>query len=531
MPAAEIKALRQAGKLDEALAMAQEELNANPENIWGKRNISWVYYEYLKKYADTTDFELFKETLIKIQELKLQEDEKILYDNSAWQVGKMVFHLNSQNNIDYNQIYELFLIIKEFHFTKLSDAYSFLLKAFQKAFKEKKNEGFNASAFENNSRYRELIQWWGLEHFQEKDYQPEEFNNRKIMSLVEQVIISYSKTILIGDQNLSIRERIEGQSENNLVNPDQVDEFMPFLDQVIKNHGEYQYPLYFKAKLLEAIGKNQEAITFLIPFVKKKKRDFWTWELLGELHGIDSDEHFACLCKALSLKTQDKFLIGARETFANILIEKAMFDEAKTEIEEIVRVRTKNEWKISNSIQSLTQAQWYPNATARKNNRDLYKQYEGLAEDILYHNHPEETVIVEFVNESKKMLNFVKSQNFNGFFKYEGLLESPNVGDVIKIRYADQGDKNDNYFQVFTAKNISDKESLKNLEAHKSDYGNINIPNGKNFGFVNGVFIPDYLITKHNLTDEQSVKFQALLSYNKQKKEWSYRCYDLKVLN
>ena len=41
MPSKEIKELRQSGELEQALAMAQNELDAAPENIWGKRNISW----------------------------------------------------------------------------------------------------------------------------------------------------------------------------------------------------------------------------------------------------------------------------------------------------------------------------------------------------------------------------------------------------------------------------------------------------------------------------------------------------------
>jgi|TARA_B110000908_G_C10196333_1_gene423109 protein involved in temperature-dependent protein secretion len=48
MPAKEIKELRKSGKLREALTMAQDELQADPTNIWAKRNISWVYYDELK---------------------------------------------------------------------------------------------------------------------------------------------------------------------------------------------------------------------------------------------------------------------------------------------------------------------------------------------------------------------------------------------------------------------------------------------------------------------------------------------------
>jgi len=49
----EIKELRQAGKLDEALQMANQALEAEPDNIWNKRAAAWVYYDYLKKKRST----------------------------------------------------------------------------------------------------------------------------------------------------------------------------------------------------------------------------------------------------------------------------------------------------------------------------------------------------------------------------------------------------------------------------------------------------------------------------------------------
>jgi len=44
----EIKELRQAGKLEEALQMANQALETDPDNIWNKRAIAWVYYDYIK---------------------------------------------------------------------------------------------------------------------------------------------------------------------------------------------------------------------------------------------------------------------------------------------------------------------------------------------------------------------------------------------------------------------------------------------------------------------------------------------------
>ena len=68
MPSKEIKELRQAGKLEEAYAMALTEMQADPNNIWGKRNMSWVLYAQMSDSAE--NLPLF---LLKLEELKSLE--------------------------------------------------------------------------------------------------------------------------------------------------------------------------------------------------------------------------------------------------------------------------------------------------------------------------------------------------------------------------------------------------------------------------------------------------------------------------
>ena len=59
-------------------------------------------------------------------------------------------------------------------------------------------------------------------------------------------------------------------------------EFIPKLDTIIDHHPEYQYPSYFKAKILLKLGDLDQMLAALIPFAKKKKNDFWVWETLAE---------------------------------------------------------------------------------------------------------------------------------------------------------------------------------------------------------------------------------------------------------
>ncbi len=126
----EIKELRQAGKLDEALQMANQALEAEPDNILNKRAAAWVYYDYLKKYAQPDSFDAFKDNLIKIKNLQLPDDKKMIFDNCTWQIGSILFSLHKSEHVDYGKINEVFEIIRDFHITKPSEAYSFIYKAF-----------------------------------------------------------------------------------------------------------------------------------------------------------------------------------------------------------------------------------------------------------------------------------------------------------------------------------------------------------------------------------------------------------------
>ena len=58
----QIKELRQSGKLDEALNLAWKDLEQNIDNVFAKRNLSWVYFEFIKKYTTELAKTIFKNT-------------------------------------------------------------------------------------------------------------------------------------------------------------------------------------------------------------------------------------------------------------------------------------------------------------------------------------------------------------------------------------------------------------------------------------------------------------------------------------
>jgi len=483
----EVKELRKSGKLEEALAMANQDLEKEPANIWNKRSIAWVYHDYLKEYASKENIENFIEYLNKIRLLELPADENMIFDSSAYQIGKLIFSLAHEEHINHRNVNQIFEHIKDFHFTKPSEAYSFLYKAFHKCYKTWED-------------YISFADWWNFDNFSSQDYLSEEFKGKKIMSVVEQAYIAYSKKLLEGEAV----DTPLGRALVKRINKSKINDFLSKLDTIIERHPEYQYPPYFKAKLLLALGDEEEVLSNFIPFAKKKRNDFWVWELLADTFSPEDERKMACLCKALSLRTPNEFLINTRQKIAKILVEQNKFEEAKTEIEKILSARNDNNWKIPQQVIEWEEQDWYKNTQSKNDNFSFYKRHLKIAEEILFADIPEEIVVVEFVNENKSILNFIKDKSKHGFFKYSGMLENPKIGDLLSVRFSGEG--LDGFYKALSIKKVSDETPC---NAIKEFSGNLKMREPANFGFVEDVFVEPSLIVRHELNNDDVIRGKA----------------------
>lgn len=497
MPAKEIKELRQSGKLEEALIMAKAELEAQPDNIWSKRNISWVYYDYLKQNLDCNNFDLFSFYLSEISKLQLAVEEKMFFDNVAWQIGSFVFKTLGNPNFQYAKLFQVYEMIKTFSFSKPSEGYSFLFKALHKFLKDGDN-------------YIQFADWWDFENFRDEDFQKDKLENgREIMAIVEQAYIAYAKHLLP-------KHNTDGKL---IFDKEKALTCIEKLSLLEEKHPEYQYPPYFKAKLLLAVGDKDHMLESLLPFAKKKRNDFWVWEILADAFSNDPEKVFACYCKALSCKSPEEMLVGLRQKMARILIAKNNYNEAKTEIELLVKSRNENTYRIPNEVINWQSQEWYRQASVLRSNNDFYKKFISEAEAILYYDTPEETIIVEFVNADKKILNFIASESKFGFLKYDRFFKDVNIGDTLKVRF--QSGSNEGMHQLYTAIKIDD-DSFKKQFLKEVD-GIVRIQSGKPFGFLNEIFIHPSLVTKLKLEDGMSFKGNAMKSYNREKKIWRWK--------
>lgn len=502
MSASEIKRLRTEGKLDEALALAKEALIADSENIWNKRNISWVYHGYLKKCAQDVDVEGFIENLECIKSLELPEEEQMLYNNVGFQISNILHKLYSPEQVDYQKVGQLFDSFRGLALSKPSEGYSAIMSAMVRV----------AAQW---IHFIEFVDWWGLENLMPKDFVGEEYNKRMMQSLAEKVYSAYSRKLIEG-------EPLDAYGTQRRIDKEKIAAFIPKLDEVMEKHPDYRYLPYYKAQMLLELGSDEDALSAFLPFAKQKRNDFWVWEIMAKIFEDNKELHFACYCKALSLKTPDEFLLKVRQTFAGLLVERQMYNEAKTEITQILKTREEKGWKIPGQVQMMISTDWFKEATENTNNRKLYNQYKSEAEKILYKDVPEQYIAVEFVNRNKKVLNFVRGMEDSGFFGYDRLLENPEIGMVLKVQMEARGDSGRQV--VHTAEAVEDfEEVIDRIPAMKIVSGSIRIPHGKDFGFVDNIFVAPPVVNSSNLVDGQAITAMVVYSFNKSKNEWSWR--------
>lgn len=497
MPAKEIKELRKSGKLLEAFNMAKAELDAQPDNIWAKKNISWVYYDYLTQSTKNQNTDNFIHCLTEIRKLELPAEDKMLTDKIAWKIGLFLFSILKTKDIQHSKLFQVYEISQTFDYSKPSEGYSVLFKALHKFLKD-------------GDKYIQFADWWNFDNFREEDYQNDKMPDGKdMMSIVEQAYIAYGKHLL---------PKVNFGNET-IFNKEKAVSFIEKLTVLDEKYSHYTYPQYYKAKLLLATGDRDNMLVALLPFAKKKQGAFWVWDVLADAFITDVDKVFSCYCKGLLCKSPAEMVVGLRQKIAKILISKELYNEAKTELLLIEKVKIDKKQNIPAIILNWKSQEWYKNAVDEKSNSNFYKKHISNAESILFYDIPDENIIVEYVNTEKKILNFIASESKYGFLKYDRFFRDVKIGDVLNVRF--QGGKNEGIHQLYTANKVNDDNFKKQF--FRDVNGTIKIQLGKSFGFIENIYIHPALITKLKLTDGLNFKGSAMKTYNKEKKQWSWK--------
>ena len=491
----DIITLCKAGQLTEAYERAQTDLQATPSDVWAQREVGWALYYMLKAAAHSCNKQAFFAHLEEFAKLDaLTTQDKLLFESILWAMGNFIRQLPKTQ---FEDIQRLFSQLGSYTFTP-SKAYSFLLKAFL--------------GFKQWSGLAAFIEWWNLDNLLPEDYQPFlTAHGNSIMSLAEQAYIAYSKALLMmNDKN-------------------KTSQFIPKLEKLIDNYPDMTYPGYFCGKLMLSMGAAQEeALQMVMPFARKKQKDFWVWQLLGDVYKNEPDTRLACYLRATHCKAKEDFLGKVRLKLASIYYSRKDYNRAKFQLDTFVTNYKQNGWNIPAEAWSYAQDPLIQHAVADKSDGINYNQ---VTRPILYLGANESIAVAAYVNAAQKYGIIVYGERMRAKVKLSQFHLPVQEGQLIKLYWLPSKVKDGNITilgaETVDSADFSDNPYLKKIE------GKIEKQAYNPFAFIKGkgirCFISPSLVSKYQLAGNEKVAALALLNYNKKKAEWAWSCVSLEI--
>ena len=489
----DLTALCKAGRTQEAYKLATDDIyNGIP---WAHKGLGWVIFYLVKEAKEKSDFNLLMASLNElkcISELNTRDDD-MLFDNILLKIAQFTKdNIQPQSPDSFAKLSSLFAWLRQYDFSA-SKYRSFLLSLFIKFY------GWDQMA--------DFIDWWDLRTLTAEDYAPfKTQGGRKVLSLAERAYIAKSKALLLSDD--SARKKA----------------FAADLEALCESHPEMTYTNYFCGKLLVATGATeQEAIKAILPFARKKKSEFWVWQLLGEIFIDDPQKQMACLVRATMCKTKEEFLGKVRVKLASLYVLSKQFDKARFQIDKVTNCYLGNGWRLAPEVVDWIGSPWFAETTPDSTTMPDFK---SITDGILTADALTAFAFVTYVSETSKKTALVYGQRKRAMLR----LNIPTKpGDILKISFEETPDGKVNVFHA------QQTTMPTGLTYAKNASGTVVRPTGKDFAFVkagaDSLFVSPAIVKEHDIKGGEKVEALAIMDYNRTRDNWNWVCAKLKRLN
>lgn len=314
--------LRKAGRLDEALSLARQMLEAQPGEVQRLQELAWVHYAFIKAYPD--DPQRVLPHLQELVVLKLAwEGEQMLVRSLAWAIVKAGH--NWVRNKWWTQTGDILALVMH---VQLLPAPTYCPRAalLQLALKI-------ASQWD---LFEAFVYWWNPEWLKPDDYQPVQVPGRKqaLPPLAERLYIALAKRLLVPPYHEDMmRDRVAQ------------------LQAISNKYPHFQYTRWYAGKLLLALGDTESARKDLLPFLSKNQKAFWAWQILAETwRESDPQKALQAYCKAITLSRDESFLVRLREDLAALLFSMGNDAAAKAEVLRLTQTRLDQGWRLPGRV-------------------------------------------------------------------------------------------------------------------------------------------------------------------------------------
>lgn len=499
----EITKLRKDGNLSEAYNECKLLLNNQPDDKFVRISMAWCLKSISERCSDTVDDERMVKVLMQLSSLKLHEvGEQALNNKFVWDIRKLFIKRASNPDAVVALADNVFEQLKLMQFEKPQKYYSCLVSAFVLA------KGRQSATWQH---FVEFMDWWGFDNFMPADFERVKSSKRgqSIMSLAERAYSAYSKCLM--EQHMAGNDMTA-----------KIQAFLLRLDEISASHPEFTYTLLHKAKLLLLLNRKDEALQAIRLYARTKPIDFRVWKTLADT--IDDDaSRLACYCRVLSTISDTRFVGRERIKVAALMHQFGDDANAKLEIEQYVTTYRNAGWHIPQSVENMMAQDWYKSTEAAAQNTTYYSQHTALAEQLLYADMPEVAIIVTHYNPEKQVCQFVTSDHQHGFFYTTRIKFRFANNYIYRVRFAGELQPNEPS-KILSCRVEKNTAPYENVFFKKLD-GELKIPYGKTFGFVDDVFVDNGLMT--GIDNGAKVKITAVVTFSPSKQTYGWRAVRL----
>ena len=401
----DVFSLRKSGQLDDAYRIAIERMSASDNNEWDLRALSWCLIDLVKREANLNASPSLSKYAAELKDLNIPADEDLLLKQRDYALslcsleGKAIQNARNlsksgqheQAIVEFRQLqrnnptdieiatslgWEIYKVSK--NFLENGDQHTYQIKQLL-------NEYLQLPV-EKPSNLHSRILWiasrligsanfstfafsriWDLHYLTSEDWQSFRTTEGKVLpSLAEKVIQNAAKDALKGS------------------NQGALEYILPYISEAQKKHPENIWLILYHAKLLLSLSRHEEALSYAISITKQKPKEYWLWELLGDISDAsDPSLGLSCYCKALTCPTKEEFIGKVRFKIAQHLVNLQLFSEAKFEVEKILIEIDKNSRNVPKELSEMQSLAWFTETASSTSNEEFYHNNLAAAEDLL----------------------------------------------------------------------------------------------------------------------------------------------------
>jgi tetratricopeptide (TPR) repeat protein len=301
----EINNLRKQGKLEEAYRLAREALQNAPDDLWLNRAMGWVLYDLIKR---------------ELQTVSDDEEDGIGADSAS-------------SNLNFGRIQRYFA---EYQRLQLPSDDTWIRSQMLRLAAKAQKAGWQG--------FLEFVEWWGLEHLTENDWQPYHTDDgRELPSLALSAFYGLGRALKSLDRQDS-----------------RVGWIYEWLQEAQRRYPNDQWLVRSSALALAKLGRLDEAREAMRQVLRKNSREWWRWKDMAELLETSNPEQaIMCYYRACALERDKTKLVGVYVRLAQLLAQQSRFAEAAWCAKTARDTRESKGWKIPQELQELVDSDWF----------------------------------------------------------------------------------------------------------------------------------------------------------------------------